>query len=74
MTSSQTSVEAQEETTIEKLRKENSQLRTKMNAMMVTIEQLKSINDKQKDEIGQLTTLLKKVGVISVVLTSLRIS
>ena len=45
-----------------------------MNAMMDTIEQLKSINDKQKDEIGQLTTLLKKVGVISVVLTSLRIS
>ena len=44
-----------------------------MNAMMDTIEQLKSINDKQKDEIGQLTTLLKKVGVISVVLTSLRI-
>ena len=45
-----------------------------MNAMKDTIEQLKSINDKQKDEIGQLTTLLKKVGVISVVHTSLRIS
>ena len=74
MTSSQTSVEAQEETTIEQLRKENSQLRTEMNAMMDTIEQLKSINDKQKDEIGQLTTLLKKVGVISVVHRSLRIS
>ena len=44
-----------------------------MNAMMDTIEQLKSINDKQKDEIGQLTTLLKKVGVISVVHTLLRI-
>ena len=44
-----------------------------MKAMMDTIEQLKSINDKHKDENGQLTTLLKKVGVISVVLTSLRI-
>ena len=67
-----------EESTTEQLKREidvlktdNTKLKTKMNAMMDTIEQLKTINDKQKDEIGHLTTLLNKVGVISVVHTSL---
>ena len=63
-----------EESTIEQLKREidvlktdNTKLKTKMNAMMDTIEQLKTINDGQKDKIGHLTTLLNKVGVISVV-------
>ena len=74
MTSSLTTAVAQEEMTIEQLRKKNTQLKTNMGRMMDTIEQLTNINDKQKDEIRQLTTPLKEVDVISVVHTSLRIN
>lgn len=46
---------------IDVLKTDKQKLQTKMNAMMDTIEQLKTINDKQKDKIGELTTLLNKV-------------